>query len=209
MSLRAYITSFDLQKMQSLLGSRKESTVQTAAKILREEFDLDALDEDEAAEYAERIEAILAICRRAVDEGVPFPDLKEENEDHVTAAETLAVVGQKHGYTSFEDWKVTQAFYPLLHDYSAALSPRGRELLTFLDEGRPLFGRKLETGWSYYAYLTADEVKELHAALVALQESHPELKGEEYLGGFVESLVEALAGISRKRKARDLWLEAG
>lgn len=209
MSLRAYITCFDLQKMQSLFGSRSDTAVEAAAAILRKEFDLDELDDDEADEFAERVDGIRAICRRAVFEGLPFPELDEENDDHVSAAEALAGVGQKHGHTSFEDWKVTHVFHPFLRDYSAALSPSGRALMAFLDGGRPLFGRKIETGWSYYAYLTAGEVKELHAALVDLLERHPELKGEAYLGGFVDALIQALAEISRKRKKRDLWLEAG
>ena len=209
MSLRAHITSFELRKLQALFGSRDEAVVEAAAGILRKQFDLDEAEEEWADEAAEEVEQALTICRRAVFDGVPFPDLEVEDDEHAIAASALAVVGQEHRGTSFGGWKVTHVFHPFLRDHSAALSPRGRELMSFLDEGRPIFGRKNGSGWAYYAYLASDEVKDLHAALVELQQTHPKLKGEAYLDGFVDALVQALAAISRKRKVRDLWLEAG
>jgi hypothetical protein len=209
MSLRAHISSFEFQKLQALFGSRDEATVEAAARVLRKQFGLDEPDEEWDEEAATEVEHALAICRRAVFEGVPFPDLEMEDDEHAIAAVALAVVGQKHRGTSFGGWKVTHVFHPLLRDHSTALSIRGRELLSYLSDGRPIFGRKNGSSWSYYAYLTSNEVQELHAALLDLQRAHPELKGETYLDGFVDALAQALADVSSNRKARDLWLEAG
>lgn len=206
MSLRCYIRSFWLEKLRALFGSRDAAAYQAAADALKEEFGGDE-EEDEDEEEREEAEKILAVCRRAIYEGVPFDGLKAEDSSHAHAARILASVGQKHKFTSFEDWKVTRAFPPFFKDHGAALPPRARELLTFLAEGRPLFGRKVQSDWSYVAYLSQDEVKELHAALVQLREQRPELKGEGYLDGFTDALILGLGEVIKRRQ--DLWLDAG
>jgi hypothetical protein len=204
MSLRCYIRGFRLEKMRAMFGSRDAAAYKAAADAFKEEF---GGDEDEDEEEREEAEKVLAVCRRAIFEGVPFDGLDAEDSSHVRAASILASVGQKHKFTSFEDWKVTHVFPPFFKDYAKALPPRGRELLTFLAEGRPLFGRSVNTDWSYCAYMALDEVKELHAALAQLREQRPELKGEGYLYGFVDALMQGLAEVIKRRQ--DLWLDAG
>jgi hypothetical protein len=71
---------------------------------------------------------------------------------------------------------------------------------------RPLFGSSIETGWSYYGYLLAEEVCQLLAGLNSTATSHPDIASSNFINGFHDELIGWLH--HAQERTTDLWLYA-
>ena len=147
MSLRPEICGFDCERFFKQLGSGDQGLIRSIQRN-REHSD--------AGQHQERDETSrsmfdAALCR-AVHDGVPFVDLDDEGPVHVRLAIELAWSSQELLRTESSSWKY-QAFPSFFKDHSAELDPRGRSLLGCFLKGRPIFGKRIVTGWSYYGHL--------------------------------------------------------
>lgn len=197
MSLRPEIRGFQLSKLRSLFGSRDQGLLaaieaQFAASVKEEPEDFDK-------EYQLTFRKALY---RAVEDGVPFPSLEVEGEPHVHLALLLAAYGQEYLATSSGDWKML-GFWDFWELCGDLLSPDGRRLFSYLIEGRPLFGRQIESSWSYYAWLDRQEVDALRAAIGELWEANPDLHSNELIADLVSDLGRWCQEISGR--GLDLW----
>jgi AcrR family transcriptional regulator len=203
MSLRPEIVGFSLAKMRSHFGSKDAGTLEHIAARLEpvaEEIEEEA--EDEARVYREKFSET---ARAIVMDGAPVAGLKTEEDIHFDIAQVLATYDQKpHGVQS-NGWKMN-AFWEFHRAYGRKLDAGAQPLLDFLISGRPLFGSAMAIDWSYYSYLTHDEVVTLLTALRKLQTAEPSLVGENYLDGFVDTLSGWLAEIDER--GLDLFLYA-
>ena len=193
MSLRPVVSGFDLDAMLGLLGSGDEGRLAR----LTDEFDARVAFPDPA-------QAALArdALRRAVFEGARWPDLEVEGEPHVSAAVVLAHHGQAHLPTGSDVWKMP-AFWDFIKAHHDRLPPEPRKYLFMFGRGRPLFGRRIDTPWSYYGFLTLPQTRALLASLTDLRASDPSLQGPQFLGGFLDEFVSWLSSVSSAEK--DLW----
>jgi hypothetical protein len=191
MSLRPQVWGFDLAHFQSLFGSRDEdvlSDVEARQARWRGVNDLPP-DESEQEEFQ-------LLLRRAVNEGVPFPELAEESHTHVQLAIAMAGVGQEP-YDARSDYWTWRAFLAFWEDHAASLDPRGRSLFGCFLKGRPVFGKRI-TGDTYYGYLNRRDV-------VTLRDSLRQRLGG--LSGDASAFASDLAGWldAIESHGRDLW----
>ena len=133
---------------------------------------------------------------------MPFPSLEVEGEPHVHLALLLAAYGQEYLPTDSGDWKMI-GFWDFWELCGDLLSPEGRRLFSYLIEGRPLFGRQIESSWSYYAYLERQEVDALRAAFQELWEGNPDLHSNALIADLVSDLTRWCEAISSQ--GMDLW----
>lgn len=206
MSVRGYISAFDLGRLRSLFGSRDESVVGEAARFLEERY-LKRVPPKQRERWAQAVQRVVTSVRRAVFEGVPLPDVDRETPAHAEAAQVLARVRQSPLATSFADWKVYSVFPAFWTDYGGELAEPDRQLLAHLVNGRTLFGRARSDEEGYYAYLDNSEVLQLAHAFERLRSRHDRLKGDAYHDGFVDDLVRALREVGDG--GHDLWFDAG
>ena len=161
MSIRTTFAGVKLATLHDLLGSGNAGVAEAVRAALLEDF-----SEDEIADGSgDVVDPLLAaaVVDRAVMEGVPQRGLGREGYEQVLAAERLAAQGQELLMTNFE---VKHFFWDELLDWCdghLALSPRERELMEWLMEGRPLFGRASTNMVTGYAFLTRTEAAELRA----------------------------------------------
>jgi hypothetical protein len=197
MSLRPEIRGFDLARFKSLFCSRDDAVV----SAIEAEFERAAARSPRDLGDAYR-EAFREALRRAIREGIPFADLDVEGPPHVRLAVLLAGHDQDLYDTGSNVWKVP-AFIDFYREYAEALDPRGRTLLGCFLKGRPVFGKKIGVGWSYYGYLNRSDAGTLRSSLSALQEREPRLAG----GGMASDLVADFTGWLAEIDARgqDLW----
>jgi hypothetical protein len=188
MSLRPQVRGFDLGRFKSLFGSRDAAVIAEVESRPRAKI---ARPPDEVQE-----ETFRALLRRAVDEGVPFPELVEESHVHVQLAVALARVGQELYYTDSDFWK-WPAFLDFWKDHAASLDPRGRSLFGCFLKGRPVFGKKIASD-TYYGYLNRRDVNTLRDSL---RQRLGELSGDASL--FVTHMVRWLDAIDGR--GQDLW----
>jgi hypothetical protein len=193
MSLRPVIAGFDLHAMLRLLGRGDIALLES----LQQEFDDRATFDDPAQTLAAH-----EILRRAVFEGPRWPDLEVEGEPHVMAAIVLASHGQSHLKTGSDIGKMS-AFWNFIKEHHARIPSEARKFLFMFGRGRALFGRRIETAWSYYGYLTQLQTQKLHQALIALQADDPAFRGPEFMGGFLDDFIDWLARVEAAGK--DLW----
>jgi hypothetical protein len=102
-----------------------------------------------------------------------------------------------------DSWKIT-LIEDLLARHERRFDPRTYQLLSFIRDGRPMFGKRIITGWSYYAYLTSAELQELAAGVRQSQQGYPELASPECFEGFLLALLGWLDNITERKL--DLWL---
>ncbi len=225
MSLRPQIYGFDLSKLRCVFGSGDADIV---AKIQGE---FDRLAGRDPSAYDERFrQAFRAALRQAVEIGVPFPELEAEREPHVLLAMLLAGCNQEFieidsggwSHMSFNDASESgELFLPdeadmvedpdFFRDLGFAefgnsdtpvVSDEPRETgFSYIQFGRPLFGQRFETAWSYYGYLSNEEVRYLRSRLFALED-------KEEIGS--EAAVELTADLTRwcdelLGTKKDLW----
>lgn len=201
MSLRPAISGFRLETMQKLFTA--DNGVDTDSLFIAlEESATEHLGED-SKEQEKIVSKGKEVILRAVQDGIPFAELDSEEISHVMAADVLAHFGQDHHeIDDTTDWKM-DVFWDLEEKYGADLDPSTKKLLHCISEGRPLFGKRIDSDWSYYAYLSCAEVMQLHSALHDLQKKRPELSGDECFDGFVDELLAWLSEIAEQNL--DMW----
>jgi hypothetical protein len=107
-------------------------------------------DKKEADGYRREVRNVL---HQAIFEGAPFPGLEAENGAHLDVANTLAREGQELlEIRQSSDWK-HGVWFTLEEEIGPRLHGNARQLLQWLIRGRPVFGRRFDTGWERYAYL--------------------------------------------------------
>jgi hypothetical protein len=202
MSVRPHLYGFDLGRFRRLFGSGDRVALEAcSARLDGVAEDLAHEEPEEAEEYREEARAILL---RAVEEGVPFPDLEVEGTAYMDVASALASYQQPLFAAGSSGWKM-QAFRRFERDYGERLGADAWKTLGFLSWGRPLFGRRAEAD-GHYAFLDAGELDQLLGALRRLQQRCPELTGRGYLDGFVDALIGWLEGVAGR--GQDIWLLA-
>ena len=192
MSLRPEISGFSLEKLRSLRGKGDSQLIVKAMKSFQRAVELE--DPSDVA-------AVRRIVEQIVMEGEQYSTLEAENEIHVFAALALAKCGQRHSAIGSGIWKVG-AFDNLIKVLEGRLSPEVLGLLGYLSNGRALWGKKIQSTWSYYAFLESSEVNRLLKELQAIQKK----TADPTKDNFLEELVEWLEMISSEKK--DLWMFA-
>lgn len=193
MSLRMTVSGFDLSRLRSCLGSRDPAAV---AEI-QTQLNSDGEDWDEALRGV-----TIAVVRRAVEEGCPFPDLESEQDPHVFAAYFLAQHGQEMLSLTAGDWKIN-ALWDTKKACRDVLSAEALNLLAHLCSGRALFGRRIESSWSFYAFLSCQEAATLQKGLAAALEQEAVATVANEMDGFIFELADWLEAIVTK--GLDLW----
>lgn len=103
------------------------------------------------------------------------------------------------------DWKIG-VYEKYVEMVTSLLPPASVKYLEFVCSGRPLFGSEMETEWSYYSYLAADEVETLSAELATAHSRSPELDAADCVRGFPTEFRGWLKQIVDR--GADLWLFA-
>jgi hypothetical protein len=146
----------------------------------------------------------LGIEERAIKRGVPFRGMDGEGDACVCAAVALAKTGQTFFRPDPHDdiWKIT-LMEDLLCRSGVHWDMPTFELMQFIEDGRPLFRKRIATGWSYYGYLSLNEVSRLAAGIRKAQKEHPMLADPNFFDGFLTALLGRLDKIAKKKL--DLW----
>lgn len=194
LGLRLNLFGFSLEKLRSILGSGDLDLVARLKVTLTE-------NEEELEELPEVITNTAKIVEEAVSKGAPLPALVVESDSHVLAASLLAEHDQELTATGSDSWQAG-AFWTLAQQFSEEVEPQTRKLLGFFCEGRPLFGKVIETDSKYYGYLTAAELLALKTELVQLEDF---VKDWEEAGTleFLRDLITWLNTVAEAEQ--DLW----
>jgi hypothetical protein len=196
MSLRPEVFGFDIEKLRSIRGCKDQAVLNQ----LLVEFDKRIHFRDESLTALAK-EAL----RRAIFEGLPFPDLEKENEAHVCAAVVLAEHDQELLPTGSNTWKMPTMWELVRVVHERLELPARRYLLVFY-RGRPVFGRRIKTDWSYYGFLTLRQLGDLLVALENVDRSVLSTAETEWVIPLFDDLLEWLRTIQDAR--RDLWFYA-
>jgi hypothetical protein len=200
MSLRPMIYASDVDRLHAVFGSGDEALAAKVAATLEERVDKKA--------HEPALRAVAGDLRKAVMEGVPVKGLRDETELHAVAIDALAGhLGLDHPDAMVHDgdWK-HGAWEDYLDEAGEALDKATGPLMEYLVHGRALLGEGIRSGWSYYAYLSLDEVVRLCDGLTVSARKHPEIADEDFIDGFHNELVGWLDSILKRKKA--LWLYA-
>lgn len=151
MSLRPMIAGFDLSAFRALLGSRDAVVSARVTAALPLDGDADAR----------------SIALRAIDEGVPLPEVGEEGPAHVAAA--LAFASLVPSVPTMSTVMGMSGFDRLATLLPALVQPKS-PFRVFL-AGRPLFGKTFaERLWSYYGWLSRAELVVLRNTISKLRD---------------------------------------
>jgi hypothetical protein len=188
-SMRPTIYGFKLESIKKLFGSDDNVAFEKINKSYRQAVSEIYCDElDELSQFSQKGEAII---RRAIMEGVPFAELDNEDDIHVLVADAIAHSAELKSPGNTTDWNM-QAFRDLRCDLVDEIESDMISLLGIFEEGRPFFGKKINSTWSYYGYLTAKEARKLYIVLDELNDSDV----SDNLGEFLFTLTDWLDGIS-------------
>jgi hypothetical protein len=185
LSLRPNIFGLRLARLRGLLGCGDQSVVD------RVSAELSSVAPELQAEARD-------IAARAVMTGVPFVGLDAEGDAHVAAAIALSKIDQARDDVGSSVWKMDPAWD--LGRLFPALAREDHPFRTFL-EGRPIFGERIVTGWSYYGFLDRQEVELLRFALRPVRESlasAPEMQPPslDAIGQLREELTQSLEAVT-------------
>lgn len=95
---------------------------------------------------------------------------KSERDEQVVLVAALAHacgVDTESAMIHWGDWKIG-AYEDYFDAVKSLLPPASVKCFEIVRSGRPLFGNGMETEWSYYSYLTADEVRSLSGGACAV-----------------------------------------
>jgi hypothetical protein len=187
MSLRANFYTFEMKRLEQLLGRGGEPSAELVRQV------------QEA--YPSDPTGVAQKLRRALREQPPLPDLEVEDEAWVCVASTLAVHDPHRTYFSDFSWHATGLFKAseLLR---GLLSPQVMPLVDFLAWGRPLFGRRIVTDWGYYAWLSQVEAMVLGGELTVLLQDNK--IPSPMPPSFIRDLAQVLSTASLDGK--DVWM---
>jgi hypothetical protein len=133
---------------------------------------------------------------------------KPERDEHVLLVAGLAHacgVDSESAMIHWGNWKIG-AYEDYFDAVKTLLPPASVRCFEFVRSGRPLFGSGMETEWSYYSYLTADEVRSFSADLAAAHARSPELDSKDCIHGFPTEFRGWMKQIEERNA--DLWLFA-
>lgn len=164
MSLRMQITGFSHSQMVSCLGS-KDSGLK---KYFAAEFQHQYLNGGESLENENTLKRAVNVIELAIDQGIASDNLEVEDDVCCYVMNLLAHYNQTHVLTDSSDWKM-QVLWDFQEQYSSQLSPAMNTILHHLIDGRPVLGKRMQTSWSYYAYLLNGEVRELTGEVSNIQ----------------------------------------
>jgi len=193
MSLRPALYAIDLQRFREALTADRSVTLRSAARhLLALDCGLDQAD-----------------VRRAADELLSGGfDGRTELDTHVYAIVTIA---QALGFQSeaseihFGDWPIG-AYHEYLDLLAPVLPAVSREIYAHFLAGRPLIGDGIDTEWSYYSFLWAQEVRHLLSDLSQIHAMTPALNTKECIHGFPNEFRGWLNEVVRR--SADLWVFA-
>ena len=99
-----------------------------------------------------------------------------------------------------DGWKQYHVWEPYRARVAAHITPLSKQSLKSLDEGRPLKGTRIDHDGCMFAWLTPDEVRELHQSLSPIA---PDAVGDESdgLAEFHEVFVDTLKAVARRKAA--------
>lgn len=203
MSLRFSISGFSLDTMQSFFGSKNRELIETIKIEFKESM------EDFPLEHEESINDMTKegheLIEQVINDGLSLSHVEVENEAHVFLADFLAQYEQEHEYATEADWK-TFVLSDFSGTYGKVLGENANKLFNYLEIGRPLFGKRIGTGWAYYAYLISDEISLLQDGLENVQGAILSRNQGDELAEFVECMQGWLDEIVYSEQ--DLWFYA-
>jgi hypothetical protein len=202
MSYRISLYGYNRARMRSLIGSKSEDAV--ARLNARVETDVNYQHDPASRSECKQI------LTRAINEGVPFPDLVDETHIHTWAARLLAEDGQEWLCTYCDyRWESVQAFKRVAWKYAR---PDVRAFITALNSGSPMFGQRFaELESPYYASLTLAKITGFHEGLRDLQdEMSSRVAKDKELKGFSMFLSDLIGYLAKIKGAEmDCWYMTG
>jgi hypothetical protein len=187
--------------MRSLLGSKNDEAI---ARLC------ERVDRKYHYRDPESRNACKQILARAINDGIPFPELVDETHLHTWAARFLAEDGQQFLYTGCDyHWDSVRAFKRTAWKYAR---PDVRAFITALNSGSAMFGQRFaDVGSPYYASLALAKITGFHEGLVELQESMPSKGADEReADGFNQFLNNLIGYIGQIKDAgMDCWYSTG
>lgn len=194
-SLRPHLFGFSLDKLRSILGSGDLDLFGRLTLALAERSEFQTLED---------LQKSRQVLEDAICKGVPFEGLVAEGDPCVIVAITLAEHDQELTATGSDDWQMS-AFWSLAIEFSDELEEESRRLIRYFCEGRPLFGKLIETDRSYYGYLSLPELTVLKTELEQLEEHIGDWEDEGTME-FLQDLIGWLDTIADSEQ--DLWFYA-
>jgi hypothetical protein len=201
MSLRMNISGFNYSQMAGYFGSRNDDLKKQLAK----DFQQFTEEPKENNEATDTLEQAVNIIELAVDNKVPLDTIKEENDSCCYVVNLFAHHGQEHILTDSCDWKM-KVLWDMQEVYSGRLTARMDKFLRYFIDGRPIFGKKIQTSWSYYAYFLNSEAKELAEELKLFKRQFQNDKAFSKFNEFVDEFEGWISAILEKQK--DMWFWA-
>ena len=179
--IRAAIASRDAN-LRSILAQKYEES-------LADDYGPPAeLDEDEAADLEERREAVATALDQVVM-GAEAPETEHGDwgglfsliadvKDLIVPCE-LPLDGYKH----------LHVWAPYRGRLKSRVPDRIDGLLRLIEEGRPLLGKRLESDWSMYSWLTRSEIADLLQTLSGVEFGNHDVSGlTDFHNAFLASL---------------------
>lgn len=209
MSLRPEIYGFDQKRMFSLFGSKDQKAVADMTAALKK-----ALSDTDDKEQRGFMDSAIKQIQSAVFEGVPTANLVSETVPQIWAAKLLAEHQQEMVDTESNFWKM-RGIFDFVDEFEKRFEPQTKTLISYLINGRPLFGKDIQTDWNYYAYMNLDDVKVLRSGIDKQLKWAIDLTDKGYLNeidfsGWTIELMEEMIGWFDLliEKKRDLWFWA-
>jgi hypothetical protein len=158
MSLRPEISGFKLNKLLSLFNCKKAIVLEKAKKHFSKFVGVENNPQNTRP---------FKILEQIISGKITRSNTKVENSDFILVIILLASFEQKRILTNSNIYK-SDSLYNYFKFLKPKLSKKTFEMLNFLLSGRPLMGKVFNTEWSYYAYLTNEEVDSILKELTAL-----------------------------------------
>lgn len=193
MSLRPSIYAADLAKFRAATTGERLPLVQSVQHWLNEHG-----PEATAANINRDIDQLIAGAWAG----------KPERDEQVLLVAALAHacgVDSESAMIHWGNWKIG-AYEDYYDAVSSLLPPASAKCFEFVRSGRPLFGSRMDVEWSYYSYLTADEVRSFSADLAAAHARSPGLDAANCIHGFPTEFRGWMKQI--EDRGADLWLFA-
>lgn len=193
MSLRPSIYAADIAKFRASIAGERAPLVPSVEHWLRKRG----------------LKATAAQVHRDMDQLVAGVWAgKPERDEQVLLVAALAHacgVDAESAMIHWGNWKIG-AYEDYFDAVKSLLPPASVKCFEFVRTGRPLFGSGMDTEWSYYSYLTAEEVRSLLADLAAAHALSPELDAADCIHGFPTEFRGWIKQI--EDRGADLWLFA-
>lgn len=195
---------FSLDAMRKLIGSRNDEALRQLLEKIAIEYHHLAADQRTQINH---------VVERAVNFGVPFPDLQQETIEHSIAAELLAQFGQEWLITDASGYHASALEEGLWREYRKLASPQTKAFLHAISKGVPIFGQQPPADGMAYAMVGLDRIRVFQpglrefAELIAYRVNRKRTPSEEEqvgvkfaadLCGWVDEIVKA---------ERDLFFE--